>query len=77
VRGRTGTEYVFDILAYAEYGLTSHSLAIDIFEGNVGLSQVSLFDTKSFDAGIDRKAIALTGELTPDARQFIEYQKLR
>jgi general secretion pathway protein E len=77
VRGRTGTEYLFDILADADYGLTCYSLAIEIFDGEVGLSQVSLFDTKSFDAGIERKAIAITGELTPDARQFTEYQKIR
>ncbi|HEX7475635.1 MAG TPA: ATPase, T2SS/T4P/T4SS family, partial [Dehalococcoidales bacterium] len=77
VRGRTGTEYLFDILADADYGLSCYSLAIEIFEGDVGLSQVSLFDTKSFDAGIERKAIAITGELTPDARQFTEYQKIR
>ncbi len=77
VRGRSGTEYIFNILAYGVYGLATHSVAIDIFEEDVSLAQVSLFDSKSFDSGINHKVIAIKGKITPEARQFAEHQQIK
>jgi len=79
VKGRSGAEYVFDILAYADYGLTAHSLGIDIIGGNgvTGLGQVSLFDTKAYDVGIEHKALFVMNQLTQEARKFAELQGIR
>lgn len=79
VRGRSGAEYTFDILAYEDQGLLSHSLCLNILSENeeVELDQVSLFDTRAYDAGIDHKAIFVTGRLTAEARLFAEHQQIK
>ena len=53
VKGRSGVEYTFDILAYTETEQIVHSLGIDFLseEREVGLEQVALFDTKAYDVG--------------------------
>ncbi len=79
VRGRSGVEYDFDILAYSDSGQIGHSLAIDIISGEeeVDLSKVTIFDTKAFDAGIDYKAIVVSPGISPEARQFADSQRIR
>ena len=79
VRGRSGAEYAFDILAYGDHGLMAHSLGIDIIDKNepVSLEAISLFDTKAYDVGIDHKAIFVNGGLTLEARQFAQHQKIK
>jgi general secretion pathway protein E len=81
VKGRSGAEYVFDILAYADYGLSASSLGIDIFSNTdsdaAGLRQVSLFDTKAYDVGIEHKAILAIAPLSKEAKQFATLQGIR
>lgn len=81
VKGRSGADYEFDILAYADYGLTSSSLAIDILSGGdidiAGLHQISLFDTKAYDVGIEHKAIFALSPLSKEAQQFATLQGIR
>ena len=80
VMGRSGVEYTFDILAYASSVGIAHSLAIDILGGEkeVGLDRVAFFDTKTFDTGVDDKAIVLlNAKLSSQARQFVEHQVIK
>jgi general secretion pathway protein E len=80
VKGRSGVDYTFDILAYANGSRISHSLGIDLFQElrDVSLEKIVLFDTKAFDCGLDDKAIALlSASLTADARKFVEHQGIK
>ena len=79
VQGRSGVEYTFDILAYSDDGQMGYSLGIDIMSGEeeTGLGQVTLFDTKGYDVGIDYKAIVVSPRLNPEARQFAEHQRIK
>ena len=79
VQGRSGVEYTFDILAYSDDGQLGYSLGIDIMSGGeeVDLRQVTLFDTKGYDVGIDYKAIVVSPRLNPEARQFAEHQRIK
>ncbi len=78
IKGRSGAEYAFDALATLDDGFINHTLGIDdITNEEVGLSQISLFDTKAYDAGIQEKVLLLSGQLTPEARQFADHQSIR
>jgi general secretion pathway protein E len=80
VRGRSGVEYNFDILAYGDGSRIGHSMGIAIISGQneVGLDQVSLFDTKAYDVGLDDKVIALLqSNLSPQAKQFAVHQGIK
>jgi general secretion pathway protein E len=77
VKGRSGAEYTFDALASWDDGFVVHRLGIDeIAEDKVSLSQVSLFDTKAYDAGIQEKVLLVSGKLAPEAKQFAEQQHI-
>ncbi|MBN2186865.1 MAG: type II/IV secretion system protein [Dehalococcoidia bacterium] len=78
VTGKSGAEYVFDILASLDDGLIAHKLGIDIITSNeVSLSQVSLFDTKTYDTGIYNKVMLISGEPTKEAEQFASQQRIK
>ncbi|MCL0082714.1 GspE/PulE family protein [Dehalococcoidia bacterium] len=79
VQGRSGVEYSFDILAYIDIDQVSHSLGIDFLSGEkeVDLEQVSLFDNKVYDAGIDNKVIVVSPGLSSKARQFAQHQQIK
>ncbi len=80
VQGRSGVEYIFDILAYGNGTRIGHNLGVEIISGEeeVGLDKVSLFDTKAYDTSIDDKVIALMkGSLSPEARQFVQHQGIK
>ena len=65
VTGKSGAEYVFDILASLDDGFIAHKLGIDIISSNeLSLNQVSLFDTKTYDTGIYNKVMLISGEFT-------------
>jgi general secretion pathway protein E len=80
VVGRSGVEYVFDILAYASSARIAHSLAIDIMGGEreIEIDRVAYFDSKVFDTGVDDKAIALLdAKLSNKAKKFVEHQAIK
>jgi len=78
VKGKSGTEYTFDILAELDESFIVHRLGIDaIPEDEVGLNQVSLFDTKAYDSGIHNKVLFISGELAVEAKQFAQQQKIK
>jgi len=79
IKGRSGVEYTFDILADTENDQVEHRLAIDFLNGDkeVGLEQLMLFDTKAFEVGVDEKVIVISKELSPEAEQFAQHQQIR
>ena len=79
IRGRSGVEYSFDVVAYIDIDQAVHSLGIDFLNGEkeVSLEKVSLFDTKAYEVGIDDKIVVVSPELSPEARQFAEHQRIR
>jgi len=83
VRGRSGVEYTFDILAYTDVDGVGHSLGIDFINGGkdaskeISLEQVALFDTKAYEVGIDDKIIVAPLQLSPEAQQFAQQQRIK
>ena len=79
VRGRSGIEYTFDLLAYSENGQIGHSVGVDIIRGEkeIDLRQLTIFDTKGYDVGVDHKVIVVSPNLGPEARQFAQLQGIR
>ena len=78
LKGRSGADYTFDALATFDDSFVTHRLGIDEVDGqHVTLSRVSVFDAKAYDAGILEKILLVSGELTPEARQFADLQRIR
>ena len=79
VKGKSGVKHTFDILAHIEHGQVEHRLGIDFLNGDeeVSLEQVMLFDTKAYDVGVDEKFIIASGELGPEAQQFVRQQRIK
>ena len=79
IKGRSGIEYTFDILANTENGHVAHKLGLDFLNGEkeVSLEQVMLFDTKAYDVGIDEKIIVVSTDLSPEAQQFAQHQLIK
>jgi len=79
IKGRSGIEYTFDILANTENDQVEHRLAIDFFNGEkeVSLEQLMLFDTKAYEAGVDEKLIVISVKLSPEAEQFAQHQQIK
>jgi general secretion pathway protein E len=79
VKGRSGIEYTFDILAHDENGQVEHRLGIDFLNGDkeVSLEQVMLFDTKAYEVGVDEKVIVVSVGLSPEAQQFAQHQQIK
>jgi len=77
VKGRSGAEYTFDILAREDDGFIPHQLAIGVLTGGrVDLEEMSLFDKKAYDAEIQQKVLFISGELTAEAAEFAQQQKI-
>jgi general secretion pathway protein E len=79
VQSRSGVEYSFDILAYVDMVAAAHSLGIDFLsnDNEVSLDQISLFDTKAYEVGIDDKIVVVSPTLSHEARQFAQHQHIR
>jgi general secretion pathway protein E len=79
IQGKSGVQYTFDLLALSDVDQAGHSLGIDFLSGekDVDLEQVSLFDTKAYDVGLDYKAIVVAPGLTSEARQFAQHQRIK
>jgi general secretion pathway protein E len=79
VKGKSGVEYTFDIMASSSSDQVGQSLGIDFLTGKeeVTLEQVSLFDTKAYEAGVDDKVIVVSPRLSPEASQFVQHQRIR
>lgn len=79
IKGKSGVDYTFDVVAYIEGDQVNNIMAIDFIKSNeeVGLNPVSVFDTKAYDAGVDAKIIVVSPGLSSEARQFAQHQRIR
>ena len=79
VKGRSGATHNIDILATKDEGIITHRIAIGIEVGDkpLGLDKVFDFDDRAYDAGIVDKVFIAVPELTKEARQFAERQRIR
>jgi len=79
IKGRSGVEYTFDILAHSENDQVEHRLAADFLNGEkeVSLEQLMLFDTKAYEVGVDEKIIVVSVGLSPEAQQFAQHQQIK
>jgi len=79
VKGKSGVEYTFDLMAHSSSDQVGQSFGIDFLTGKeeVTLEQVSLFDTKAYEAGVDDKVIVVSPRLSPEASQFAQHQRIR
>ncbi len=78
LKGRSGAEYTFDTLAFWNDGFISRRLGIDeLTGGEIGLSQISLFDVKAYDTSIQEKILLVSGSLSTEAIQFAQHQGIR
>ena len=77
IRGKSGAEYSFDILASLDNGFVTHKLGIDdMTSSEVSLNEISLFDTKSYDCEIQKKALLISAKLAPEIKKFAEQQRI-
>jgi general secretion pathway protein E len=74
IKGKSGTEYTMDIVAYEDDAITGHKVIIDFLsaEGEIPLDRISLFEVRSYDVGYSDKAIVVSAPLSAEAKQFAQ-----
>jgi general secretion pathway protein E len=74
VKGTSGAEHIFDMLAYSDDGLINHPVSIDfiVADDEVGIEQLSLINARAQDTGIVRGMLVASPKLSDEARQFAE-----
>jgi len=79
IKGVSGTEHVFDTLAYAEDGLITHPISIDFLsaDGELGIEPVSLISARLQDTGIVRSVLVASPGLSDEAKQLAQKQQIR
>jgi ribosomal protein S27E len=79
VRGKSGADHTFDMLATRNDGVTLHRIAVGIEVSNtaVKLDRVFEFDDKAYDCSIQDKVLIVVPTLGPEGKRFAERQKIR
>jgi len=81
VKGRSGVEHTLDVYAHRDDGVVTHTIAAGVAlaeEGQeIGVGEVSKFDTMTFDAGIRDKILIAMPKLSAAARQLAEHGGIR
>jgi predicted RNA-binding Zn-ribbon protein involved in translation (DUF1610 family) len=80
VKGSSGAEHTFDLLATKNDGVVTHQVAIGVSGADtkpVGLEELFDFDDKTYDAGIHDKVLIAISEVTEEASQFAHRQRIR
>lgn len=79
MKGVSGTEHIFDTLAYVDDGLITHPICIDFLSSDdeVSMEQVSLIDARVRDTGIVRSVLVASPKLCEEARQFAQKQQIK
>ncbi len=78
VKGSSGAQHIFDMLATRDAGVLTHQIAIDIeiAANEVGLDKVFDFDDKAYDSGIQHKVLITIPGVTGEARRFAARQMM-
>ncbi len=79
IRGRSGLNYTFDVVARGEGDQVNHTIVMDyLFSPNeVGIDRVLAFDAKAHDANTDEKIVVVFSGLSTEARKFTQYQHIK
>ena len=81
VTGRSGAEHIIDFFAQKDDGIINHKLAACIITAENALeshvNEVMQFDTGAYDAGIRNKVLVSSTNLSQEARQFAQYQRIK
>jgi len=79
VKGMSGAEHAFDILAYSGDDLITQPLSIDFLsaDNEIGIEPVSLLDAKIRDTGIIRSVLVASPKLSDEAKQFANEQQIK
>lgn len=80
LNGRSGAEHVLPFYAQKDDGIVKHQLAVGVIKGDSGESDVNAvmkFDTAAYDASIRDKVIVTVPELSREAKQFADYQRIK
>ena len=79
VKGESGAEHTFDLLATRDDGIVTHNIAIgiEVTDKPLSLEKVFDFDDKTYDTGIrDKVLIAIPG-VAPEASRFAARQRIK
>jgi len=78
VKGMSGTEHTFDILAYSGDDLITHPLSIDFISADdeIGIATLASLDAKLHDTGIIRSVLVASPKLSDGARQFADEKQI-
>jgi len=79
VKGISGAEHIFDLLATRDDGIVVHNIAIgiEVSPQPIELDKVFDFDDKAYDIGLHDKVLIAIPGLTPQAKQFAARQRIR
>ena len=79
MKGRSGAEHIFDILATKDEGVAIHHIAVgvEIATIQVGLGKVFDFDDKAYDCGIHNKILIVIRTLGSEAESFAILQRIK
>jgi hypothetical protein len=79
VKGKSGAEHNFDILATRDDGIISYHIAIGVETADkpVGIDKVFDFDDKAYDSGLHDKVLIAIPGLTQEASRFAARQRIR
>jgi hypothetical protein len=78
-KGRSGAEHKIDVLATRDEGIVTHRIAIGLAADDkpLELGKVFDFDAKAYDIGIQDKVFIAAPELSQEAKQFAERQRIK
>ncbi len=81
IKGSSGVEHIIDIYAQKNDVIVTHTLAATVSYAKdgreVGMSEISQFDTQTYDAGIHDKVFIAIPKLSSEAQKFAKQQRIR
>jgi general secretion pathway protein E len=79
VKGESGTEHTFDILAYADDGIITNPVSIDFIsgDGKANAELMSSLVAKAQDSGIIHRVLVASPKLNPEVKESAEKQQIK
>lgn len=79
VKGRSGAEHSFDLLATRDDGVLVHRIAVGIenHTKEIGMDRVFSFDDKAYDCGIHDKILVVLPTMNKHAENLAEQQRIK
>ncbi len=80
LRGKSGVEHAFNMLAQKEDGFITYAIAVDIAtsgDKEVELDTIFNLANKAFDTGIRDKALIVWAEISQEVREFAQKQRIK